>query len=320
MTKELISMILSKKYKTLKNEGNKNNHIGVPLTLMNLNNKYDIAVIEMGMNHKGEISKLSNIVKPTTSVITNIGTAHIGNLGSQNNIFKAKKEILDGMKKGNLVITKNDKYLNKIKSKKIKILNSFDYKIISSDLNKTIFNINYNFKTYKFTLNVPGIHLVDNCAIAIRIGIMYGISMESMQKAIKKYKPLGSRLNIIKRNNNIIIDDCYNSNYESVIGLIDMLNKINKDKILILGDILELGKYSKKIHKKIGKKVSKEKYNKVYYIGKYMYYAHKQNKESIWFKNVDDFLKEKIIFNNSVIAIKGSRGIHLESIVNSLNM
>lgn len=319
MTKELISLILETKYKVLKSEGNQNNHIGVPLTLMKLNNTYNVAVIEMGMNHRGEISKLSKISKPDISIITNIGTAHIGNLGSKRKIYKAKMEILDGMDRGTLIINGNDKYLRKTKSKKINIIKTKSIKSTQSNLTKTIFDINENSKDYKFILNIPGNHLIDNCLLAIEVGKQYGINLEDMQKIIKKYKPLGSRLNIIKKDDNIIIDDSYNSNFESVIGLINLLDDINKDKILILGDILELGKYSRKIHKKIGKIISSKNYKQVYYIGKYMYFAHKRNKKSKWFKSADEFLKQDIKFNNCVIAIKGSRGMHLEKIVQSLN-
>ena len=115
-TKELIYLVLSKKYKVLKSNKNQNNHIGLPLTLLNLNNTYDVIVTELGMNHFNEISYLSNICNPNYAVITNIGTAHIGNLGSKKNILKAKLEILDGMNEGYLIVNNDDKYLNKLKN------------------------------------------------------------------------------------------------------------------------------------------------------------------------------------------------------------
>lgn len=320
MTKELIYNILSKKYKVLKNEGNKNNHIGVPLTLSKLNNDYEFAVIEVGMNHKGEISKLSSIIKPNTSVITNIGTSHIGNLGSQKNIFKAKLEILDGMDSGTLIINNDDKYLKKIKcNKKIDIIKFDDLTIskIESTLYTTKFNIKYKEKNYEFLLNVPGSYLVKNCLLAIKVGIKYNVSFEDIIGAIKEYKPLNNRLNIQKIDNNILIDDCYNSNYESVISLINYLKNIDRDKVIILGDILELGKYSKKIHKKIGKILNKNKFHNLLFVGKYMYYAHRKNKKSKYFHNNNELIEylKKINIDNSIILVKGSRGMHLESVV-----
>lgn len=315
MTKELISLILNTKYKVIKNDGNKNNHIGVPLTLTRLNNNYDILVIEIGMNHKGEIAKLSSIVKPDISVITNIGTAHIGNLGSQKNIYKAKMEITKGMTNGIIIANGQDKYLQKINDKKYKVIKTKNISYMNNDLNKTIFCISDDKKKYKFVLNIPGKHLISNCMLAIELGKIFQISYEEMQKVIKKYKSLGNRLNIIKLKNNTIIDDSYNSNYEAVLGLIDIMDNISKNKVLILGDILELGKYSKKIHRKIGKIISNKHFDKIYYIGKYMYYAYKESKNSIWFKSVEDFLKQNVCFENSIIAVKGSRGMHLEKII-----
>lgn len=318
MTKELISQILSTKCKVLKSKGNQNNHIGVPLTLMELNNDYEVAVIEMGMNHRGEISKLSKIVKPDFGVITNIGTAHIGNLGSQRKIYKAKMEIISGMDGGVLFVNGQDKYLRKVKLRKITVIKTNCAKDTQSNLYKTVFHILENGKKYKFVLNMPGKHLIENCMLAITIGKQFNIKTEEMINVIKYYKPLKNRLNIIENNNNTIIDDCYNSNYESIMGLIDLLDVIKKNKVLILGDILELGKYSKKIHKKIGKVIRNKDYKEVYYIGRYMYFSHKENKNSKWFKNTEEFLKENINFENSLIVVKGSRGMHLEKIVDYL--
>lgn len=321
-TKELISLILSKKYNVLKSIGNKNNHIGVPLTLTNLNNNYDIAVLELGMNHLNEISRLSKICNPNIGVITNIGTAHIGNLGSKKNIYKAKLEIIDGMNKGSLIVNSDDKYLSKLKSNKLNIIKCgirrSDIRVtrINYDLFKTVFYIINNNKEYKFTLNVPGVHLVKNCLLAIKIGDMYNVSFEDMVDAIGDYKTLNNRLEVKEYNDNILIDDCYNSNYESVLALIDYIKKINKNKILILGDILELGKYSKKIHKRIGKILKKNKLNNIIFTGKYMYFAHKKVKKSVYFKTNDEVkgYLDNLQIHNSLILVKASRGSHLDEI------
>lgn len=315
MTKELISQILSTKCKVLKSEDNQNNHIGVPLTLMKLSNDYEVAVIEVGMNHRGEISKLSSIIRPDFSVITNIGTAHIGNLGSQRNIYKAKMEIIRGMDGGVLVVNGDDRYLRKLKLRKIRVIKSDCANDTQIDFKQSIFYVLENGKKYKFILNMPGKHLIENCLLAITIGKQFNIKNSEMIKVIKQYKPLKNRLNIIENGSNIIIDDCYNSNYEAVMGLTQILDEVKKNKVLILGDILELGKFSKKIHKRVGKVIRNKGYSAVYYIGRYMYFAHKKNWGSKWYKNVEDFLKENINFENSVIAIKGSRSMHLEKIV-----
>lgn len=319
MTKELIYDILSTKYNCLKSEGNKNNHIGVPLTLGKLDDSIEIAILEIGMNHKGEISHLSKIVKPNTSIITNIGSSHIGNLGSKKNIFKAKMEIIDGMDNGNLIVNGDDKYLKKVKSKKVNVLKTCKLvlKTVVSDFDKTKFVYIYDNKEYEFTLNMPGKHLVRNCTLAIMVGLKYGIGFNEIIEVIKNYKPLNNRLNIKRVKSNIIIDDCYNSNYEAVTSLIDYLKDINKNKVIILGDILELGKFSKKIHKKIGKLLHKNNFNNLLFVGNYMYYAHKKNKNSKYFKTNDELIEylKNIKIEKSVILIKGSRGMHLEKIV-----
>lgn len=307
MTKELISLFLENKYKVLKSIGNHNNHIGIPLALTKLNNNYDIVVLELGMNHKGEISKLSKMCKPNISVITNIGTAHIGNLGSKKKIYKAKMEIIDGMQNGTLIVNGEDYFLRK--SNGIKCI--YNGKIISN-LNEVKFYIGNK----EFILNMPGKYLISNVLLALKVGEILGISLDEMQHSLLKYKPLDSRLNVINKNNNIIIDDCYNSNFESVIGLLDILDNIDKNITLILGDILELGKYTKKIHTKIGKILKNKNYQKVILVGNNMYYAHKKYKKSIYFQNTNElinYLKDNKT-DNIVIAIKASRNMHFENI------
>lgn len=320
-TKELISLILSKKYRVLKSEGNKNNHIGLPMTLMKLNNSYDICVVELGMNHLGEIANLSKICKPDIGIITNIGTAHIGNLGSKKNIFKAKMEITNGIKE-KLIVNDYDKYLKKIKLKNIKLANTNDLHVIkiTCDLEKSEFVVKKNNNEYKFTLNMVGKHLIQNCLLAIKVGEEYGVSFEDMVDAIKKYKTLDKRLNVKHYDNNILIDDSYNSNYESVKELIEYISKIDKEKLIILADILELGKYSKKIHQKIGKLLRKKKLKNVIFIGKNMYYAYKKNKSGIYFNTNDECTNylHSLDLENKLILIKGSHGMHLEQIVSFL--
>lgn len=326
MTKELIYNILKTKYKVLKSEGNHNNHIGLPLTLNKLNNDYDIAVMEIGMNHLNEIDKLSKMTIPNDAVITNIGTAHIGNLGSKKNIFKAKMEIINGMKSGNLIVNGYDNYLKKIKKiKNISVIKvglnkELILKSIESDLYKTTFKIIYQNKEYSFVLNMPGKHLIQNCMLAIKVGLSYGIDINDIINVINEYKPLNNRLNIYNIKNNILIDDTYNSNFESLKCILDYLKDINKNKILILGDILELGNYSKKIHQRIGKIIKKYKFNNVLFIGDNMYEAHKINKKSLYFKSnneIINYLKKQDIVS-SVILVKGSNSMHLNEIVDFL--
>lgn len=318
-TKELISLILEKKYKVLKTEGNMNNEIGVPITLFNIDENYEICVLELGMNHLKEISYLSKIVKPNDAVITNIGTSHIGYLKSKRNILRAKSEILDGMESGTLFINGDDKYLNKIKYKnkyKVGIGNNNDLVAtnIVSTQNKLYFNIKYNTRTYNVVFNIPNKALITNILLAIAIGIKYEVNINDIIDSIEKYKPVKHRNDVLKLSNNIIlIDDCYNCSYESFVSGIEQLKHYNKDKLIIFGDILELGKYSKKIHKKIGKILKTSKYHSLL-VGKECKYS--TNKYSLSFENNHKLIEylNNVNLNNIVIYIKGSHGMKLEEI------
>ena len=313
MTKELINNILETKYKVIKSKGNENNHIGLPMTLLKITDKTDIIVTEMGMNHLGEISFLSKLAKPDTSVITNIGTSHIGYLKSKKNIFKAKMEIIDGMNGGNLILNGEDKYLKKVKLKNTKVYFSNEnlsiHNIIEEE-NKTIFDILYQDIYYKFILNAPS-YLISNVLLAIQTCLLYDIKISDMIKVVADYKQLHNRMNIRKYKNNTILDDCYNASYESMIKALEQLNKYKQKKIIIIGEILELGSYTKKIHKKINKIIKKIDNKEVYLIGEGTKYI-----KGMHFSNIDEmvtFFNSKNI-DDSVILIKGSRKNKLEKI------
>lgn len=307
-TKDLISLVLSKKYNVLKSEKNYNNDIGLPVTLLKLNNTYDVVVTEMGMNHAKEISSLSKIAKPDYGVITNIGSAHIGFLGSKENIFKAKLEILDGMTGGILVVNKKDKYLKKIKYKN-KIL--VDKKVLKvKKLKYYTDSIEFYINNIKFKFNSPFKHVLSDVFIAIKIGLLFDVDINLISKAISEYKFEDGRLNIIKKKYTII-DDSYNSSYESVIGGLNRLKSEKEFKFIILGDILELGIYSKKYHKKINKYLKRIKNKEVLLIGEYTKYI-----KGIHFNSVDE-INEYLalhLIDNCIIYIKGSRKMNLDKI------
>lgn len=297
-TKELIYNVLSKKYKVLKSEKNKNNNIGCPLTLLNLDETYDIIVLEFGMNHFNEISYLSKICNPDYAVITNIGTAHIGNLGSKKNILKAKLEILDGMSNKNIIVNNKDRYLKRIKNT-IKVDEKRLNVIYKNENEFIIDNVIFNYK-YK--------HILPDIFIAIKVGLLFDINLELISEAISKFEPIDGRLNIINREYKII-DDSYNSSYESLIEGLKSLD--NNFKYIVLADMLELGKFSIKYHKKVNKYLKKIKNKKVLLIGNYTKYI-----DGIHFENLDElilFLKSNIKKCDTVY-IKGSRKFNLDII------
>ena len=297
-TKELIYSVLSKKYKVLKSEKNKNNNIGCPLTLLNLDETYDIIVLEFGMNHFNEISYLSKICNPDYAIITNIGTAHIGNLGSKKNILKAKLEILDGMSNKNIIVNNKDRYLKKIRNA-IKVDEKRLNVIYKNENEFIIDNVIFNYK-YK--------HILPDIFIAIKVGLLFDINLKLISEAISKFEPIDGRLNIINREYKII-DDSYNSSYESLIEGLKSLD--NNFKYIVLADMLELGKFSIKYHKKVNKYLKKIKNKKVLLIGNYTKYI-----DGIHFENLDElilFLKSNIN-KGDTIYIKGSRKFNLDII------
>lgn len=308
-TKELISNILSTELKVLKNFGNKNNYIGITETLLNIDNTYDVIVLELGMNHKGEIDELSKSLKPDIALITNIGTSHIGNLGSKMNILKAKQEILNGLNKGYLIIPSNDHYLNKIKYPFIIKNNIKPTKIKLTD--KLSFTLKYYNKKYNIIFNIPNKNYINNILLAFQVSILFNIDILKIVKEINNYKPLDKRMNIINLDNYTIIDDTYNSSYESLKSVLDYLKTINQSKILILGDIKELGIYSKDIHLKINNLLNKIPNKQVLLVGEEVKVIHglhfSTNKELIeYLSNID--------IKSTIILLKGSRIMKLEEI------
>jgi len=259
-TKDIVAKVLSQKYKTLKTEGNYNNHIGVPLTILRLTD-HEALVVEMGMNHFGEISALTNIAKPTIAVITNIGTSHIGILGSRENILKAKLEILEGlMPNGKIVINNDDDLLNKWNNdKKLAITYGIENKSDIQACDIKISELKSTYKVGKYTVNVPisGTHFIYNSLCAIAVGNALNIDMNSIIKGISEFELTKKRMEIKKSKGCTIINDSYNASYESMKYALEYLKNINgKRKIAVLGDMLELGIYSKDLHEKVGEEVN----------------------------------------------------------------
>lgn len=323
-TKELIYYLLSNKYKVLRSKGNHNNYIGVPLTLFELDNTYDICVLELGMNHLKEIEKLSNICLPTDAVITLIGTSHIGLLGSKDNIFKAKMEITSGLGTGTLFVNGDDSYLKKIKSNIYRIIKCGLTKnndiralsILSTD-NNLYFKVNILDKYYKVVFPIPNEGLVNDILLATGVALKYNVKIEDILNTLENYPGIENRNQIIKLNNNItLIDDSYNSSFESLKAGLKMLESFSKDKIVIIGDILELGSHSIEIHKKI-KGLLKD-YDKVILVGNYV--KNIVGKNFIYCSNALDTVKylETINLNDKVIYVKASHALGLSEVVESI--
>ena len=333
-TKDMIASVMNRKYDTLKTQGNYNNQIGLPLTVLGLKD-HDAMVIEMGMNQKGEISNLTKIAKPTVAVITNVGTAHIGNLGSRENILKAKLEILDGLKEnGTLVINNDNDMLHNWREENTKkdinivtfgMENDSDimpYDIVLSE-NGSTYKIDIDKKTWNVNVSVGGNHFVLNSLCAISIGRLFGIEMKEILDGIANFELTKRRMQVEKNAKGVtIINDCYNANYDSMKAAIKYLKEIkNRRKIAILGDMLELGDYSKELHKKVGEEIDNN-IDILITVGKEAENIanNAKAKEIFMFKtNYEAILKLKeIILKNDAILVKASNGMHFNEIVNAI--
>ena len=334
--KETLYKILKKYENTYKSQKSFNNHIGLPITLANQKRKSKFNIYEVGMNKLGEIHYLSNILKPNIGVITNIGEAHLGKLGSINNIAKAKSEIIENIVKNGVIILNRDcKYYRRLekisKKKKLKILSfghnsraTISFKIINYQ------TIQIKFKKKLFNLELANIHsnYIRNILVCILILDYLKLNINKVKKTFKSIKNIPGRGNLIKINKSIsVIDDSYNSNPTSLKNSIyDFHNfKTKKNKILVLGDMLELGKFSKNRHTEIGKYLKTFKFKRIYLVGKKTKEIYKQIQSTFWckyFENISIFSKnfKNVLMENSIIMFKASNGVGLNNLLTKKNI
>ena len=335
-TKDIIANVLGQKYKVLKTEGNMNNHIGLPMTLLKLKD-HTAVVVEMGMNHFGEISLLTDIARPTLAVITNIGTSHIGNLGSRENILKAKLEILEGMIVPKIIINNDNDLLHKWYEKnKNKIeIHTFG---IQNESELTAKDIKLKEESSEFLakspsglvkINVPvgGEHFVYNALCAIEVGHILGIADDNIKKGIEKFELTKKRMDIKKlANGAILINDAYNASYESMKASLNFLARhTGKRKIAVLGDMFELGEYTEELHRNVGKEVVKNGIDILICSGENSKYIIEEAKKSknlkIYFMNNNEQIVEKLtqeLRNGDVVLVKASNGMKFFEICQKL--
>ena len=331
-TKEMTALVMASEYETIKTQGNLNNDIGMPLTLFNIEESTEAAVIEMGMNHKGEISTLTAVSRPVAAIISNVGVSHIENLGSRENILAAKLEILEGMKKNSPLIINGDNDM-------LRTVENADYDVIffgienekcqvravdiEADEEKTVCNILYNDNKYRCVVPIAGIHNVYNALAAFTVGVKLGIDPEKAAKAVAGYVPEGMRQKTVRKNGVIFIEDCYNASPDSVKAGINTLAAVNANRrIAVLGDMLELGDYSETAHRDCGKYAAEKGIDVLFAYGNASAFtADEAQKNSL--KEVYHFtdaaeLSEKLsnfIKEGDSLLFKASRGMRLENII-----
>ena len=322
-TKDIVYSLLSKKAKTLKTEGNYNNHIGLPYTLLNVTDEEKFVVLEMGMSSLGEIRRLGEISNPDYAIITNIGDSHIEFLKTRDNVFKAKTELLEFVDKEDTFVCGDDVYLAKLDVNKIGFNEENNYRIESYEFSDKGSKFTLDGKEYQMSL--LGKHNISNTAIAIELAKKIGLGEEEIEEGLKDIKISGMRFQEIRVGEDIYINDAYNASPTSMKAAIDTLNEIYNDKykIAILGDMLELGEDEVKYHVEVLNYLLDKKIKLIYLYGERMKKAY-----DIFMKNKSEehrfchySTKEEIVESlksikmEKVILLKASRGTALEDII-----
>ncbi len=323
-TKELIGEVLSKKYNVLMTQGNLNNHLGVPFTLLNITGSHEIAIIEMGASKPGDIKELVDIALPTHGIITNIGTAHIEGFGSLQGVIDTKTEMYDFIdnNSGKLFVNAADKILmNHLPKVDVISYGTSDSRVNGELLELTPY-VNFKWSTSKFESNTLKTNLVGaynyiNFLASISIGVEFGVKEHDICNAIEEYMPTNNRSQVTKTKRNTLIVDCYNANPTSMLSAITSFEMISANqKTLILGDMLELGHVSDEEHIKIINFLIEKKLNAILVGTEFT----KQDSPFKTYLNTTELIeKENLLkLTENYILLKGSRGIKLETLIEKL--
>ena len=320
-TKNLIEKVLSLSYKVLATEGNLNNHIGVPLTILKIKDDHQIAIIEMGASAVGEIELLSNISKPTIGIITNISNAHVEGFENIDGVIRGKSELFNFLLKNNgqVIINNKDEIIKNFSKRFTNAIQLVgEGSIIQVQLIESVPNLKFKIQEEIFESSLFGDYNFQNILFALTVAKFFDVDEKDAAREISKYKPEDNRSEKIYEKSNCIVLDAYNANPKSMTNAIKSVDKFpNKNKVMILGDMNELGSDSKIEHENIGLLTKKLKVGSCFFIGKNMRYAHKKNNSSLWFEDRDSLEKEIVKHRviNADILIKGSRAFELEMIM-----
>lgn len=334
-TKQLVASVLSEKYKVQKTVGNLNNEIGVPLTIFSIDESHEMAVVEMGISDFGEMSRLSDIVKPDICLMTNIGPCHLENLKDLDGVLKAKSEIFESMnKKGYVVVNGDDEKLYGIKRVNEKTPTYFGISehndiyaknIVSKGVEGSTCTICTKQGNFEVKVPLPGIHMVINAVAATSVGLLVGLTLDEIKAGIEKVESVNGRSNIIHHEKYVVIDDCYNANPKSMKAAIDLLCQSgNSRKIAILGDMFELGVNEEALHGEVGSYANEKNVDTLICIGSLasnIYEKADAVSDRYYYEKLEDFLSSSKIKESAdkpIILIKASHGMHFEKIVEFL--
>lgn len=339
-TKDFLSTILSSKYNVISNTGNRNNEIGLPLTILEINSDSSVAVLEMAMRGKGQIAQLSDIAKPNWGIITNIGQSHIELLGSEESIYQAKSELAESLlENGKLLLNIDDKWSDEIDSRSIadKIYFGLSDKAdvaarnIVYKENRTYFDIIAFDKIEIKNISIPvlGNHMVSSAVAAIAVSLLMDVSADSIVEKLYSSKISPMRMEIIEANGLTFINDSYNASPASVLSALQtMLNmNSNRRKIAVLGDMLELGNFSEEYHRKIGEYIANNKIDCLFVIGEESKNIFNEAlrkgmpKNKVFYSKSMDKQIEKIknyVTCGDIVLVKASRAMNFEKIIEGL--
>ena len=321
-TKELIKAVLDKKFKVLATQGNLNNHIGVPLTLLSITPEHEIAIIEMGANHVGEIKRLCEIAFPSHGMITNIGKAHLEGFGGIEGVIRGKSELYDHLIKSDGTVWINS--TNHILSNMAKRFKApYFYPAEEDYYNCTLIQASPYLKLQTgagetIQTQLVGTYNFENIAAALCIGKYFEVDEEQANKAVEEYNPQNNRSQIISRDSNTIILDAYNANPSSMKEAVENLKSMEaKKKVAVLGDMNELGEDSIKEHLQLGQHLKEAKFDDVYLCGKHIKSANESFPESFYYEDKKELLEviKNKEFADTLFLIKASRSIGLEEVV-----
>ena len=334
-TKELINSVLSQQFKTYATKGNLNNHIGVPLTLLSISKEIEIAIVEMGANHQQEIAFLCGLAQPTHGLITNIGRAHLEGFGGPEGVRAGKGELFDWVEQhdGTIFVNHDDLVLEEMAFhrhfQKTVYYGKEGHCLVSGEIleNVPLLKIQWwlndvfaSAQKQELQTQLTGSYNLDNLLAAICIGTYFGLSPEQINKGIASYQPENNRSQIVQTKTNTLICDYYNANPSSMEAAVKNLDAITADKkILILGDMFELGEHSSPEHELIIKKANEITADQRIFIGKDFYQHHASFTGTFYASTDAAFMALKTVpITNATILVKGSRSMHLETLLELL--
>lgn len=329
-TKEMLHAVLSRRFHVFKTPGNLNNQTGVPLTLFRLDKAHELAIIEMGTNHPGEIRRLSKMVQPTVCVLTNIGVAHIEFFGTRENIFRGKAEMLEYMRAGGTVaVCGDDDMLVRLGGAvRFGFSEQNDVRAVEvtdEGLSGSTFTVCCGGERMRMHLSAPGKHMVTNALAAIAVGRALGMTLEELREGVERFEPPAGRMQVRKSARFTVLDDTYNANPTSVMAAIDVLERTPGRHVCVLGDMLELGAQTMEFHEVIGMYAALHGGELIVAVGpnseQTFLGAHEiAPQRARYFETQGSLLQilPDLLRDGDTILVKGSRGMHLEETVRML--